>query len=143
VFLELAKYEAGDAPETPVDGWAYFFRETKNLDVIPAALLEAPFREALEVARMTSFSPVEQTAYERAKMAEQDARGALAVARAEGRLEGELEARRATLVRLLTRVGIAPSGEELARIESCTDPVTLGRWIGNAISAKTVADVLA
>jgi predicted transposase/invertase (TIGR01784 family) len=147
VFLELAKYQGGEEPETPVDKWAYFFREAKNLEMIPQALSAGPFREALEVARMTSFSPVERNAYDREKMAEQDARGALAVARAEGRLEGrlerELEVRRATLLHFLARVGIAPGSEELARIESCVDTVILDRWIENVIGAKTVADVLA
>ena len=80
VFLELPKYAAGDAPEALVDRWAYFFREAKNLDVVPAPLAEAPFRDALEVARTATFSAEEWEAYERAKMAEQDARGALTVA---------------------------------------------------------------
>ena len=72
-FLELTKYEAGDAPCTPIDKWAYFFCETKNLEVVPPSLSEGPFRDALEVARATSFSAGEWEAYERAKMAEQDA----------------------------------------------------------------------
>src|SRR5262249_15682364 len=50
-FLELPKYSAGKAPETLIDKWAYFFREAKNLEVIPPALSEGPFLEALEVAR--------------------------------------------------------------------------------------------
>jgi predicted transposase/invertase (TIGR01784 family) len=142
VFLELPKYEGGDAPETLVDRWAYFFREAKNLDAIPPALSAGPFREALEVARMTSFSPMEWEAYDRAKMAEQDARGAISVARAEGKLEGELEGKRSALRRLLARAGLAPTDEELARIEACADAATLDRWIENVIGAKSIADVL-
>ena len=69
-FLELPKYAAGDAPTTLVDRWAYFFREAKNLNVVPPALADEPFRDALEVARTASFSPEEWEAYERAKMAE-------------------------------------------------------------------------
>src|SRR5512141_597548 len=38
VFLELPKYAAGDAPEALVDKWAYFFREAKNLEVVPPVL---------------------------------------------------------------------------------------------------------
>ena len=72
-------------------------------------------------------------------MAEQDARGALAVAQSEGELKGE----RSALLRILSRTGIAPTGEELARIEACTDAATLDRWIENAIGAKTLAEVLA
>jgi hypothetical protein len=78
VFLELPKYAAGDDPQTLVDKWAYFFREAKNLNVVPPALSEGPFRDALEVTRTATFTPEEWEAYERAKMAEQDARGALA-----------------------------------------------------------------
>jgi len=59
VFLELPKYGAGDDPQTLVDKWAYFFRETKNLDVVPPALSEGPFREALEMTRMATFTPAE------------------------------------------------------------------------------------
>jgi predicted transposase/invertase (TIGR01784 family) len=93
-FLELPKYDAGDTPRTLIDKWAYFFREAKNLEVVPPALSEAPFRDALEVARTATFSPEEWEAYERAKMAEQDARGALSVARQEGKDEGIVEGHR-------------------------------------------------
>ena len=75
VFLELPKYAAGDEPKTLIDKWAYFFREANNLTVVPPALSEGPFREALEVTRKTAFTPEEWELYERAKMAEQDARG--------------------------------------------------------------------
>ncbi|HEX2686169.1 MAG TPA: PD-(D/E)XK nuclease family transposase [Kofleriaceae bacterium] len=87
-FLELPKYAAGNAPQSLVDRWAYFFREAKNLRLVPPALSEDPFRGALEVARTATFSPEEWETYERAKMAEQDARGALAVARQEGAQAG-------------------------------------------------------
>ncbi|HEU4535917.1 MAG TPA: Rpn family recombination-promoting nuclease/putative transposase [Polyangiaceae bacterium] len=87
-FLELPKYAGGDAPRTTVEKWAYFFREAKNFDVVPPALSERPYRDALDVARTASFSPPEWEAYERAKMAEQDARGALSVAHGEGHAAG-------------------------------------------------------
>jgi predicted transposase/invertase (TIGR01784 family) len=88
VFLELPKYAGGPHPQSFLDKWAYFFREAENLDVIPPELDEAPFREAFEVARMAGMSDAEYEAYERAKMAEQDARGALGKARDEGLEEG-------------------------------------------------------
>ena len=95
-------------------------------------------------------------------MAEQDARGALTVARAEGRLEGklegklegertgeirgkrmgELEGKRSALLRVLARVGLVLAGEDLARIEACTDPATLDRWLEHAVGATALADVL-
>jgi predicted transposase/invertase (TIGR01784 family) len=150
-FLELPKYAGGDAPRTLVDKWAYFFREAKNLDVIPPALSEGPFRDALEIARRATFSPAEWEAYDRAKMAEQDARGALSVARAEGleegerkgKLEGELAGKRAALLRLLARAGLALADADRHRIEACADAALLDRWIENVIGAKTVADGLA
>jgi hypothetical protein len=148
-FLELPKYAAGDAPQALIDRWAYFFREAKNLSVVPPALSEDPFRGALEVARTATFSPEEWEAYERAKMAEQDARGALAVARQEGAeqghksglAEGLATGKREALLRLLTRAGLVFTQEERARIAACADLATLDRWFDNALAAKTVADV--
>jgi predicted transposase/invertase (TIGR01784 family) len=100
VFLELPKYAAGDDPQGTIDRWAYFFREAETLGVVPPALSQAPYREAMEVARMAGFSAEELDLYDRARIAEQDARGALSLAdrlgvekglrqgREEGREEG-------------------------------------------------------
>ena len=154
VFLELPKYAAGDDPQTLVDKWAYFFREAKNLDVVPSPLSEGPFREALEVTRMAKFTPVEWEIYERAKMAEQDARGALEAAHEEGveegeqrgelrgELKGELKGRRDALLRLLGRAGIAIPDDDRAKVQACADAATLDRWLDNVLGAKTAADVL-
>lgn len=92
-------------------------------------------------------------------MAEQDARGALAIERqegkAEGRLEGRLEGRqegrsegiaegkRETLLRLLVRRGIALAEEDQARVAACTDTATLDRWFDRALEATTAAEVFA
>ncbi len=138
-FLELPKYEAGGAPKTLVDKWAFFFREAKNLNVVPEPLAEAPFREALEVSRTAGFSPAEWEAYERAKMAEQDARGALANERQEGRAEGK----RDTLSLLLAHRGIVLTEEDRARISSCVDGALLDRWFERALSATSAAEVFA
>jgi predicted transposase/invertase (TIGR01784 family) len=137
-FLELPKYAGGDEPRTMIEKWAYFFREAKNLNVVPPALDEGPFREALDVARSASFSPAEWEAYDRAKMAEQDARGSLTVAREEGVLDGK----RGALLLLLARAGIALPEEDRARMQECEDSATLDRWLENVLGAKTVADVL-
>ena len=145
-FLELPKYATGDEPRTLVEKWAYFFREARNLTVVPPALAEGPFREALEVTRKTAFTPDEWELYERAKMAEQDARGALTIARQEGMEEGEsrgkIEGKIEALLRLLARAGIALTEEERARIQACTDTAALDRWLDNVVGAKTAADVL-
>jgi predicted transposase/invertase (TIGR01784 family) len=97
VFLELPKYEGGPHPRSFLDKWAYFFREAENLDVIPPELDEAPFREAFEVARMAGMTDAEYEAYERAKMAEQDARGALEKAEEKGEARGVAKGRAAGL----------------------------------------------
>ena len=155
VFLELPKYAGGDAPASLIDKWAYFFREATDHDVVPPALADLPILEALEVARIATFTPAEWDAYDRAKMAEQDARGALTVARAEGKIEGRLESKiegervgelrgkRAALLRVLARVDLEPASEDLARIEACTDAASLDRWLDNAIGATSMAQVLA
>jgi predicted transposase/invertase (TIGR01784 family) len=93
VFLELPKYRGGASPEGTIDRWAYFFREAENLAVVPLALSGPPYREALEVARMAGFSAGELDLYDRAKIAEQDARGALSLAERQGREEGRAEGR--------------------------------------------------
>jgi predicted transposase/invertase (TIGR01784 family) len=150
-FLELPKYDAGDAPTTLVERWAYFFREAKNLNVVPSPLSEGPFREALEVSRTAGFTAAEWEAYERAKMAEQDARGALTVAFKEGEargelkgaLKGELKARRDTLLRFAARAGLALGDDDRARIEGCTELAMLDRWIDNVFDAKTAPELFA
>jgi predicted transposase/invertase (TIGR01784 family) len=141
-FLELPKYHAGKSPETLVDKWAYFFREAKNFEVIPPALSEDPFCEALEIARKATFTSAEWEAYERSKMAEQDERGALSLAHREGAIEGKIEGKVETLLRLLARAGIAFTDEDCSRIRACADTAVLDRWIDNVLGAKTVADVL-
>jgi predicted transposase/invertase (TIGR01784 family) len=138
VFLELPKYGAGAEPQTLVDKWAYFFREAKNLNVVPPALSQGPFREALDIARSASFTPEEWEVYERAKMAEQDARGALAVAHQEGRAA---EGARAVLTVLRVR-GIPVPETVRERILAETDPARLERWLERAIIAASVAEVL-
>lgn len=158
-FLELPKYAAGDAPQTLIDRWAYFFQEATNLSFVPPALTEDPFRTALEVAREATFSAREWEAYERAKMAEQDARGALAVAYQEGYRSGLAEGhksglaeelavgiaagKRDALLRLLALTGLVVTEDARAQIAACTDIATLDRWFDNALAAKTLADVFA
>jgi len=82
-------------------------------------------------------------------MAEQDARGALAVARqegaesalAEGYKSGLAEAKRDALLRLLARARLVLTQQEQDRIATCTDLATLDRWFDNALGAKTAPAV--
>jgi len=91
VFLELPKYGASSDPLSPVDRWAYLIREAGNLLVIPPALTQTPWAEALEAARISRFTPGEWDAYISVGMAIQDKRGALSLARKEGYRAGLLE----------------------------------------------------
>jgi predicted transposase/invertase (TIGR01784 family) len=138
VFLELPKYAAGEAPKTLVDKWAYFFREAKNLTVVPPSLSEGPFRDALEVARTATFTAEEWEAYERAKMAEQDARGALSIAHQEGAITSMAEA----ILKVLSTRGIAVNEGIRARILGCSDKATLDRWLVRAVTAHSAEDVV-
>src|SRR5262249_27779184 len=107
------------------------------------ALSEEPFRDALEVARRATFDPAEWEAYERAKMAEQDARGALSVAHKEGVEEGETMGTAKAILAVLTARGLAVDEALRARVLGCSDPVTLGRWLAKAATAASVEDVVA
>jgi predicted transposase/invertase (TIGR01784 family) len=142
-FLELPKYRAGATPRTLVDKWAYFFREAKNLDVVPPALSEGPVRDALEVARTATFEPEEWEAYERAKMAEQDARGALTVAHQEGLSRGLSQGKAAAILAFLAARGLTVTEEARARIEGCRDVALLDRWIARAATAVSAEEVVA
>ncbi len=140
-FLELPKYSAGDDPESLVDKWAYFFREAKNLEVVPRALSEGPFREALEIARRSTFTDAEWEEYERAKMAEQDERGAISLAHREGEHKGEIKAAaRAVLTALRVR-GITVPEATHERVLAEKDQARLERWLERAIVAASLAEV--
>ncbi len=142
VFLELAKYDASREPQTVVEKWAYFFREARNLRVVPEALSARPFADALEAARIARFTDEEWDAYIRAGMAIQDERGALSLARKEGHQEGKLEQARAALRRVLARRGLTLGPEDDARIEGCWNLATLERWLDRAITAASASEAL-
>jgi hypothetical protein len=56
----------------------------------------------------------------------------------EGRLQGERKALR----KVLTARGLEVGADDEARIEACTDLDTLGRWLEQAIAAKSTAEAL-
>lgn len=142
VFLELPKYAAGDDPQRTIDRWAYFFREAENLEMVPPALSEPPFREALEVARMAGFSAGELDLYDRAKIAEQDARGALSLAERQGRQEGREEGLAQGLLAVLRARGIAVPDAARERSLALKDAEKLERWLEKAAVAASVAEVI-
>ena len=145
-FLELPKYGAGKAPETLIDKWAYFFREAKNLEMVPPALSEGPFAEALEIARKSSFTDAEWLEYERSKMAEQDERGRISFAHLQGEhkgeVRGELKGKREALLTVLRVRGIAVPDTTRERILAEKDSARLERWLEKATVATSVAEVI-
>ena len=118
VFLELPKYTAGPSPVSLIDRWAFFFREAENLDIIPEALSEGPFREALEVTRISQFDAAELELYDRSKMAEQDARGALSLSHRIGREEGLTAGLRSAIRMACELLAIPIDKDRESRIES-------------------------
>jgi predicted transposase/invertase (TIGR01784 family) len=118
VFLELPKYDATRPPVTMVEKWAYFFREADNLTVVPEALSEHPFIDALEAARTAGFTAAEWEAYILAGIAIQNERGALSVAEKRGELRGELRGLRQGVEALCRALGIELTGDRKSEIES-------------------------
>ncbi len=88
VFLELPKYDLEEMPRTNIEKWAYFFREARNLEMVPEVLNHPPIVEALDAARTAAFTRAEWDEYIRAGMAIQNERGMLSLARKQGIDEG-------------------------------------------------------
>jgi predicted transposase/invertase (TIGR01784 family) len=125
VFLELPKYDTAREPQTIVEKWAYFFREAAQLKAIPSGFQAAPLSDALDAARTATFSDEEWDAYIRAGMAIQDGRGALSLARKQGREEGREVGREEGLTKAievmcdLLAIEITPSRQaELEHLDS-------------------------
>jgi len=56
--------------------------------------------------------------------------------------KGRLTEARAALRRVLARRQLAPSRDDDARIEACTDLPTLERWLDLAVTAASASDAL-
>jgi len=56
--------------------------------------------------------------------------------------KGRLTEARAALRRVLARRQLAPSRDDDARIEACTDLATLERWHDRAVTAASASDAL-
>jgi predicted transposase/invertase (TIGR01784 family) len=137
IFLELPKYAAGSNPTTMVDKWAYFFREADKLEVVPPALAQGAIAQALELANTAAFTAQEWDEYERAKLVEEDARGAVRAARDSGRAEG----RAGMLLGQLTfRFGELPESAR-ARVAAASEN-ELERWAKRIFTAASIEEVL-
>jgi len=63
-------------------------------------------------------------------------------ARDEGRNEGRLDGLRSSLRRVLTARKLAATPADEAKIDTCTDALTLERWLDLALTATTAAAAL-
>ena len=75
-------------------------------------------------------------------LAEGKAEG-LAEGKAEGLAEGKAEGKREGLLVVLSERGLTPTEAERAVIMGCEDVSLLGTWLKRAVTAASVADVLA
>jgi predicted transposase/invertase (TIGR01784 family) len=150
VFLELPKYDPTRAPQTVVERWAYFFREAENLTMVPEALAQHPYVDALDAARTAGFTEEDWDRYIRAGMAIQDERGALSLAEKQGEERGERRgqkegARRAmasAVLAVLAGRGLDVPAEAKAAIEGERDEERLRGWLQRALAAETADEVV-
>jgi Putative restriction endonuclease len=59
----------------------------------------------------------------------------------EGKRAGQLEGKRDALRAVMALRDLAPSAEHLARIDACSDPDLLDRWLRAALAATRTADI--
>ncbi|HEY0478414.1 MAG TPA: hypothetical protein VGD37_12905 [Kofleriaceae bacterium] len=83
------------------------------------------------------FSKAQRRNFERG-LAQGEAKG-----KAEGKAEGRAEGQAAALLKILTRRGLTPTGEQRRHIMGCTDVAMLERWLDGALSVSSVAELLA
>jgi len=123
VFVELPKFPLDRVPTGSVEEWAYVFRLGSKLDVLPEALHDPATRKALEASRAAHFTAAEWETYDRAKVAEQDARGALQFAEARGEARGGARGLRVAIEMACELLGIGFGDDRRAAIEAMTAEV--------------------
>jgi predicted transposase/invertase (TIGR01784 family) len=139
-FLELPKLPEGE-PQGGAELWAWLFVHAPKLTEVPSNLPPGPYREAMELANKATFTQEELDAYQKVIDEIEQVKELAEAKLAEGKAEGEINARRNTLLRLLARAGIALTDEDRARIQECADTAILDQWIDSTFGAKTAADV--
>jgi len=164
-FVELPKLPLDRPPIDENEEWAYVFRRASSLHEIPSFLHAEGPRKALDAARTAHFTESEWDFYDRVKVAEQDARGALSLARREGLDEGRkqgldegrkqgldegrkqgldagaLEGRRAALRAVLAARGWTTRDAHTRALDGCTEAATLERWLARATTADSIGAV--
>ncbi|MBF0143081.1 MAG: Rpn family recombination-promoting nuclease/putative transposase [Magnetococcales bacterium] len=154
-FIELPKFDKPLEELTDVlDLWIYFIKFAGSLEAIPDKLRVEPIRHAFEKAMVANMSAEEYEMYEKAGIAITDARGAILLAREEGRQEGERTGERkgrqegrqegeaTMLLRLLQRRFGSLPGWASEKVRS-VDQTTLETWGDRVFEAKTLDEVFA
>lgn len=147
-FLELPKVPK----EKPAGGaalWAWLFVNAPELTAMPPDLPMGPMRDALELAKESTFTDLEMEAlfkvgaeiWQAQQLAEDRHKEGLREGRKDGLHEGEINGNRNMLVRAIKRAGIELRDIEYERILLCKDVELLERWFDNISTAKTGADL--
>ena len=90
--LELKKFDKTEERLAGMlDKWAFFLKETGNLEMRPDALRDAVFDVAFEKAEVSKLSPEEKEAYDASIQKVRDERGKIAAGVDKGRKEGRKE----------------------------------------------------
>ena len=88
-FLELSKFDKKEKElVNSIDKWSYFLKMAGELEEIPEALKEPPYKTAFEVAMVSRMTRDEYELYDNAAMQITDHKGSLEFAHKEGFQEG-------------------------------------------------------
>lgn len=87
-FIELPKFtKKADQLTHILDKWVYFIKNAEDLDIIPHHAQELELQTAYQLAERMKWSREDLALYERRGIKMQDERGALTLAKAEGKAE--------------------------------------------------------
>ncbi|MEM7132172.1 MAG: Rpn family recombination-promoting nuclease/putative transposase [Chloroflexota bacterium] len=122
-FIELPKFtKQEDELNHILDKWVYFIRYADDLDVVPTHVEEPALQTAYELANQFSWKKEDLDQYEYRGIKIQDERGALTLAKEEGREEGRIEIAKNMLSLGLSIKQITEStglsAEEIQRIQA-------------------------
>jgi predicted transposase/invertase (TIGR01784 family) len=103
-FLELSKFDKKENElKNSIDKWSYFLKMAGELEEIPEALKEIPYKTAFETAMVSRMTKEEYELYDNAAMQITDHKGSLELAHKEGREEGIFSGRQEAVVKMLKK----------------------------------------
>ena len=102
IYVEIAKFKKEeDELETLYDKWLFVLKNLYKLESRPKALRDKVFDRLFKEAEIATFTPDELREYEDSLKAYRDIKNSIDTARREGRVEGEVQEKNATIKRLL------------------------------------------